>query len=249
MEFRHAPRIWADFPELAAGAAAVDGITSDVTVRDRLAPFYAAADERLAAGLEASWPEIAAWRRAFARMGLKPTQYRCASESLLRRYKKERELPAIHPLVDLCNAISVARGIPVAALDLDQITGPLEVRYADGTEDYLAFSGETEHPYSGEVIFADAAGNAHARRWTNRQSARSAIQPGTTSVLIVAEAMHESGAADVARLLADVAAEVAAAWPAAAPVTAMLSAASPRFERSGTRPTQSVATQGVTKVR
>jgi DNA/RNA-binding domain of Phe-tRNA-synthetase-like protein len=47
-------------------------------------------------------------------MGLKPTQYRCAAESLLRRYRKERFLPRIHPLVDLCNAISLAFAIPVA---------------------------------------------------------------------------------------------------------------------------------------
>ena len=32
---------------------------------------------------------------------------------------------------------------------------------------------------------ADQAGQAHARRWTNRQSAMSAVQPGTTTVLIV----------------------------------------------------------------
>ncbi len=117
-------------------------------------------------------------------MGLKPTQYRCASESLLRRYKTERALPAIHPLVDLCNAISLAYAIPVAVLDADQATGSLQVRYADGTEIYLAFSGATEHPCAGEVIFADTAGHAHARRWTNRQSARSAASAGTTTALL-----------------------------------------------------------------
>jgi DNA/RNA-binding domain of Phe-tRNA-synthetase-like protein len=37
-------------------------------------------------------------------MGLKPTQYRCAPEALLRRLRKEGTLPPLHPLVDLCNA-------------------------------------------------------------------------------------------------------------------------------------------------
>jgi DNA/RNA-binding domain of Phe-tRNA-synthetase-like protein len=160
------------------------------------------ADDLLASSSEAELPQTQAWRRAFARMGLKPTQYRCASEALLRRYKKERSLPSIHPLVDLCNAVSLAYAIPVAALDVDQIAGSLRVRYADGNETYLAFSGQTEHPYPGEVIFADDAGNVHARRWTNRQSALSAMSPVTTTALIVAEGMHESASADVRALIA-----------------------------------------------
>ncbi len=132
------------------------GITGDADVTERVARLQARADARLAGGSEAELPEIQAWRRAFARMGLKPTQYRCASESLLRRYKKERSLPSIHPLVDLCNALSMAYAIPVAVLDADQVDWPLEVRYADGAERYQAFSGETEQPRPGEVVFADA---------------------------------------------------------------------------------------------
>ena len=81
--------------------------------------------------------------------------------------------------------------------DLDRVDGNLEVRYANGTEVYLAFSGETEHP----VVFADASSQAHARRWTNRQSALSAVRPDTTRALIVAEALHDDAVADVAALL------------------------------------------------
>ncbi len=217
MEFSHAERIWADFPELAAAVATVTGITlrdgAATTVAGRVARFYAAANDHLAASSEAELAQTQAWRRAFARMGLKPTQYRCASEALLRRYKKERSLPSIHPLVDLCNAVSLAYAIPVAVIDIDQVTGSLQVRYADGTESYLAFSGELEQPYAGEVIFADEAGNVHARRWTNRQSALSAVSPATTTVLIVAEAMHDSAMADVEALITTVAAELTAVWP------------------------------------
>ena len=80
--------------------------------------FAAVAKSRLAGvAAESELPEIQAWRRAFAAMGLKPTQYRCASESLLRRFRKEGSLPRLHPLVDLCNAVSLAFAIPVAVLD------------------------------------------------------------------------------------------------------------------------------------
>src|ERR1700691_101923 len=188
MQFQHAPGIWTDFPELAAGAVFAQGVGTGTgaDVAGRVAHWYGVADERLAGTSAAGLPEIQAWRRAFARMGLKPTQYRCAAESLLRRFRKGGSLPRLHPLVDLCNAVSLAFAIPVAVLDVAAVTWPLQVRYAAGDEDYLTFGGETEHPAAGEVIFADQAGHAHARRWTNRQSGLSAVRDTTTAVLIVA---------------------------------------------------------------
>ena len=229
MRFRHSDEIWQAFPELVPGVLHVDGITPAVAVGPRLAPFHRTAAERLATASEGEFPEIRAWRRAFARMGLKPTQYRCAAESLLRRFRKEGALPPIHPLVDLCNAVSLAFAIPVAALDVARITGNLDVRHATGAERYATFSGETEHPDAREVIFADEAGRAHARRWTNRQSGDSAVRETTGAVLIVAEAMHESAAEDIERLLAALAAELAAVWPVT-PRTAILNRETPRFE-------------------
>lgn len=223
MQFQHSADIWRDFPHLVPGAVYVDGITSTAQVSaDR---FYGAAAARLDGATESELPEIQAWRRAFAQMGLKPTQYRCASESLLRRFRKEGSLPRLHPLVDLCNAVSMAYAIPVAVLDLDAVSGPLEVRYATGAEEYLTFAGDTEHPAPGEVIFADQAGQAHARRWTNRQSGRSAVRDTTSTALIVAEALHDSAPADVPDLIAVLAAELQALKPQ----TAILTAAAPRF--------------------
>lgn len=229
MYFQHSDDIWREFPELVAGVVAANGIHSDVDVEPRLAPFNTRAEERLAASTEGEFPEIQAWRRTFSKMGLKPTQYRCASESLLRRFRKEGSLPRIHPLIDLCNAISLAYAIPVAVFDVSRVHEWLEVRYAAGSEEYLTFSGDVETAPENEVIFADAAGKAHARRWTNRQSGLSAIRDETANVLIVAEAMHATAAADVEDLTAALAEELQAAW-GTTPNRALLAEAAPRFE-------------------
>lgn len=229
MYFRHVSAIWRDYPELVPGVLFAEGITGDVSVDPRVARFNAIAESRLAHTTEGELPEIQAWRRTFSRMGLKPTQYRCASESLLRRFRKEQSLPRIHPLIDLCNAVSLAFAVPIAVFDSAAICGGLEVRYATGDETYLTFSGETEHPDAREVIFADGAGRAHARRWTNRQSGLSAVRDSTVTVLIVAEALHPSAAADVRDLAATLAAEIGGAW-SATPKVAVLSQGSPRFE-------------------
>jgi DNA/RNA-binding domain of Phe-tRNA-synthetase-like protein len=233
MDFLHSAGIWGDFPELVPGVVFAGGLRPDVPpAGPRTARFTAIASERLAGRTEAELPEIQAWRRAFSRMGLKPTQYRCASESLLRRFRKDGSLPGLHPLVDLCNAISLAFAIPVAVFDVSRITGGIEVRYADGDEDYLTFSGETEHPAPHEVIFADAARRVHARRWTNRQSGWSAMRDSTGAALIVAEALHDSAASDVRELTEALAGELEAVW-SVTPSVAVLSPAAPRFTFAG----------------
>ncbi len=228
MHFQHSGELWRDFPALVPGVMYVEGITPDVPAGSRADGYAAVAKSRLAESAESELPEIQAWRRAFTRMGLKPTQYRCASEALLRRFRKEGSLPLLHPLVDLCNAVSLAFAIPVAALDVSMITGGIEVRYATGAEEYLTFAGELEHPAYKEVIFADEAGRAHARRWTNRQSGLSAVRDSTTAALIVAEALHDSAAEDVSRLTASIAADIEALW-STTPSAAILSASGPRF--------------------
>jgi DNA/RNA-binding domain of Phe-tRNA-synthetase-like protein len=228
MDFQHSGEIWRDFPGLVPGVIFADGITHDVPAGDRAARFTAIARSRLEGAADSELPEIRAWRRAFTRMGLKPTQYRCASEALLRRLRKEGALPPLHPLVEICNAASAAFAIPVAVFDVAKAAGCLEVRYAAGNERYLTFSGQAEHPSPGEVIFADQPGQVHARRWTNRQSGLSAVQAPTAALLIVAEAMHDSASSDVPGLIAAIAGELNAIW-SITPTTAVLSQSVPRF--------------------
>ena len=229
MHFQHSLDIWQAFPKLVPGVLAVQGIRADVDVGSQVAAYERVAADRLSSGPESDLVEIQAWRRSFAQMGLKPTQYRSASESLLRRFRKEGALPHLHPLIDLCNAVSLAFAIPIAVFDVDRLEGDLEVRHATGTETFETFSGQIEHPETGEVIFADDAGHAHARRWCHRQSAQSAVRDTTSSVLIVAEAMHDDAAADIPRLLATLSPKVSRTW--SVPTTAIiLRSASPMFD-------------------
>lgn len=215
MLFSYAPCILRDFPELATRVLRLEGLAPDAPVAEPVARFVAIAKQRIALVTESDLPEIQAWRRAFGKMGLKPTQYRCASEALLRRLRKEGDLPSVHPLVDLCNAVSVAFAIPIAAIDLDRVDGNIQVRPAIGTETYETFAGDFEHPEVGEIIFADDSHRAHARRWANRQSGHSAVTGRTTGALIVAEAMHETAEADVARLITTLQTTISALWPSA----------------------------------
>ncbi|MGC4892728.1 B3/B4 domain-containing protein [Micromonospora sp. DT31] len=228
MRFRHSPEIWSSFPELTCGVVHATGIMPDVDVTPRLDGYLDVARDRLAAAPEGGFPEIQAWRRAFARMGCPPTRYRCAAESLLRRLRRDGDLPRLHPLVDLGNALSTRYAVPVAVLDLARVGGDLTVRPADGTETYLTLGGETEHPAPGEVVFADRDGHAHARRWTHRQSGASAVRADTSEVLVVVEAMHTGAAPTVRRMLDELATALAERWGVPSR-TALLTSEAPEF--------------------
>lgn len=229
MYFVHTPIIWAQFPQLVPGLLLVEGISADIDSTQRLPSFFDRARARLAQAPESEFPEIGAWRKAYSQMGLKPTQYRSAAEALLRRFRREDALPQLHPLVDLCNAVSLAFALPVAIFDLDGVAGFLEVRPADGDEEYLAFSGDSEHPDPGEIIFADRDRQVHARRWTFRQGRRSTVSAATRRALIVSEGLHPSASADIPALLDTLAAEIGALWQAPAG-RALLSATAPRWD-------------------
>lgn len=226
MYFRHSPEIWEDHPALVPGVLLAEGVTARLNVDARVAEYQSIARQRLEQASEGDWPEVQAWRRVFSQMGLKPTQYRCAAESLLRRFRKEGELPGLHPLVDLCNAVSLAFAIPIAVFDISRVSQRLVVRYAKGDEQYHSFAGEIECPDPREVVFADADNRAHARRWAHRQSAYSAVRAETASVLIVAEAHHHSALTDVTRLIEGLADELKVLGVAPS-ATAILSKASP----------------------
>ena len=189
-----------------------DTIHPGVDAEPYLKPWYQNARSRLMTQTESQMPEIIAWRKAYSQMGLKPTKYRSAAEALLRRFRREDDLPRLHPLVDYCNALSLAFAIPVAAFDLDRVAEYIEVRHAGGTEKHLAFGGKMEHPSPDEVILCDAFEHAHGRRWTFRQSWQSIVTPETKKVLVLSEAMHASADVDVPVLMDKLAEGISALW-------------------------------------
>ena len=143
-------------------------------------------------------PSLAAWRTAFRGFGVDPTQYRSAAEALLRRLTKKGDIPSIHTLVDIGNLVSIRYALPVALFDTRALSGPLTVRFADGTERYMTLGeAQTEHPEPGEVVFCDERGVVHARRWCFRQSEQSAVREDTTEALVTVEAQHAGARAEV----------------------------------------------------
>jgi DNA/RNA-binding domain of Phe-tRNA-synthetase-like protein len=101
-------------------------------------------------------PTVAALRALFRAAGCDPTRYRPSSEALLRRLLKGDELPAIHPLVDLNNCVSVALAVPCCIVAEGSFTPPVVLRAGKPGESYESLRG----PFNleGKPLLADAEG-------------------------------------------------------------------------------------------
>src|ERR1700712_310317 len=111
--------------------------------------------ERAAESLAAD-PTVAALRSLFRAAGCDPTRYRPSSEALLRRLLKGDELPAIHPLVDLNNCVSVALAVPCCIVAEGSFMPPVVLRAGKPGESYESLRG----PFNleGKPLLADAEG-------------------------------------------------------------------------------------------
>ncbi len=211
--FQYHPDILATFPSLVGGVILATHTHSGPTPA-ALAGLYTQEQQAVARRIGATplseIPSLAAWRAAFRKFNVDPTQYRSAAEALLRRLTKKGDIPSINTLVDIGNLVSIRYALPVAVFDTRAIQGAITVHFADGTEPFIPLDqAEAEYPEPGEVIFSDAGKQVAARRWCWRQSDHSAARNGTTEAIITVEAHHAAARADVQAALNDLTALLA----------------------------------------
>ena len=205
--FRYDNKILARYSGVVGGVILARGMTNGPTPESLMATYEAeqqATLQRLGTTPLSQVPALAAWRSALRGFDVDPTQYRSASESLLRRLTKKGDIPSINLLVDLGNLVSIRYALPVAVFDTRELQGAVTVHFADGTERYTTLGqSEVDHPEPGEVVFSDETGLVIARRWCWRQSDQSAAQEETTEAIITVEAHHTGGRRDIEAALSD----------------------------------------------
>ena len=205
--FRYDADILARYPNVIGGVILAHRITNGPTPESLLISYRAeqeAVKERIGNTPLSQIQSLEAWRGAFRRFGVDPTQYRSAAEALLRRLTKKGDIPSINLLVDIGNMISIRYALPIAVIDAHAVQGGVTVRFAHGSEhSTMLGKNESDSPEPGEVIFSDEAGLVIARRWCWRQGEESAAQITTTEAIIAIEAHHANGRRDVESALTD----------------------------------------------
>jgi DNA/RNA-binding domain of Phe-tRNA-synthetase-like protein len=206
--FTYHPEIVQRYPNLAGGVIIAKNINNQITPDEFLTEYSAeqsAVKNRIGETPLSQLSSISAWRSTFSSFGVEPTKYRSAPEAFLRRLTKKGDIPNINLLVDIGNLISIRYALPVCVIDAKALAGEsVLVRFATGSEPFTPLKGgEVENPEPGEVIFVDSDNVIMARRWCWRQSEQSSAQPETTETILVMEAQHKGGSADISAALAD----------------------------------------------
>ncbi|MGP3916549.1 B3/B4 domain-containing protein [Nonomuraea sp. 10N515B] len=192
--FRLSPAVAAAFPDTMIALVAAAGLRGRESW-----PHTAAAledlEQQLAGGIWQPADEtdrrIEAWHTAYRSFGTNPRRIRPSVDALGRRLAKKGTLPRINPAVDSYNAVSVRHGLPAGAFDLDQVTGDVVIRHADGTESFtpLGEPGIVENPRPGEIVYADTTG-VLTRHWNHRDAHRTRVTEDSTRVAFVLETLH-----------------------------------------------------------
>lgn len=138
---------WADLELQAGSEAALASLRTDVRARARASHTLE--------GLS-THPTGAAVRKLFRQAGCDPTRHRPSSEALLRRVLKGEELPAIHPLVDINNCLSVELVVPGCVMALGSAAPPFVLRAGRDGEAMLSMRGPYE--LHGKPLLADGEG-------------------------------------------------------------------------------------------
>lgn len=134
--------------------------TGDAPAAARLAARRARVTAELAARFTPAElgedPAVAALRSLFKAAGTDPARYRPSSEALLRRLLKGEALPAIHPLVDLNNLLSIELKVPACVLRAGSFEPPVTLRAGRAGEILDAMRGPLD--LAGKPLLADARG-------------------------------------------------------------------------------------------
>lgn len=149
-------------------------------------------------------PRIASWHDAYRSFGTNPRRVRPSVDALGRRLAKKGTLPRINAAVDSYNTVSVGHGLPAGAFDLDRVRGDIDIRHADGGEEFtpLGEPDTVENPRAGEIVYADAEG-VLTRHWNHRDAHRTRVTEDSTRVVFVLETLCASHDGDLLRAAAD----------------------------------------------
>lgn len=146
---------------------------------------------------------LAAWADVFQTFGAKPKRTPCSADALRKRVLRDGTLPAIDPVVDLYNAVSLRYAVPVGGEAIQAYQGSPRLTVAMGTEPFdtvKAGEAAVEYPAQNEVIWCDDRG-VTCRRWNWRQGIRTRLDIDAPQMWFILESLpqmplamlHEAG--------------------------------------------------------
>lgn len=109
------------------------------------------------AHLQSLPPGFACSRRLYKSFHIDPTKHRPSSEALWRRLRDKNDFPAVNPLVDLTNLLSLQYQICYGLYDQEQVHGPVVITLGNESDQYQGIRKETLN-FDGKIVLRDERG-------------------------------------------------------------------------------------------
>lgn len=141
-------------------------------------------------------PRTKAWNEAHRQFGSNPNKFPPAHCALLKRVQKPGAgIPFINKVVAIMNINSIRDATPVGGDDVMRAGGSLELRYADGSENFTPLGNPdiTEQPVPGEVVYmVPESKEVMCRRWNWRNGHRTRIAEDTRLIVMNIDVLGEN---------------------------------------------------------
>jgi DNA/RNA-binding domain of Phe-tRNA-synthetase-like protein len=205
MDFSIAPEVVTRFPGVEIHAIRATGFLTGAGRLDHETQLRNAVAGVAKLGIDrndiASFPPIARWRRAYAAMKVRPSQFRASIESLLRRALSGADLALPIASVNLYNAVSLDVVAPMGAYDMAKLpAAPMEFRLARPmTDRFKPLGGKPEDfPLSPDLVVYAAGDTVLCWGFNHRDNAETALDAGSDDIVFFSEALDpEDGARSV----------------------------------------------------
>jgi DNA/RNA-binding domain of Phe-tRNA-synthetase-like protein len=170
--------------------AVLDGLDNRLEVPG-LAPWRDGLVHRLRSELMAGFiesdPTLAGFRALHDRIGRSNRRFPASAEALVGLFQRKGLVPAINPLVDLYNGVSLETRLSLGAHDLATIEGDITLRMTDGTERFVPLGATApEAVPAGEYGYVDDRGEILCRL-EHRQCERTKVTPETTQAFYIVQ--------------------------------------------------------------
>ncbi len=126
-------------------------------------------------------PKLKKSRDAYKKLGIDPSRYRLATESLIRRIVKNKGLYKINDIVDLGNILSIKTLRSVCVVDLDKIKGDIFITQGLNTDVYEGINRGIIN-ITNMPVYQDDLGNFGT---PTSDTIRTAVSDTTTKILIM----------------------------------------------------------------
>jgi lysyl-tRNA synthetase class 2 len=143
-------------------------------------------------------PEIACWREAYGKLGVKPSKFPSSIEALLRRAKKGDMAKTGIPAVDLYNNVSVLHRAPLGAYDAKKLgVAPVILRLArPGSDHFEPLGGRPDgFPLNPDLVVYAQSAEILCWGFNTRDCAKMAVDEGSADILFFSETTNADGRA------------------------------------------------------